>query len=96
MVLLVPDNHQLSHHLPLVEYWGPVRGRKGLPRWLGGKESACDAEDAVDLGSVPGWRRSSGGGHGNPLQASILAWRIPWTEDPGSLQSIRSQKVRHG
>ena len=26
---------------------------------------------------------------------SILAWRIPWTEKPGRLQSIRSQRVRH-
>jgi len=26
---------------------------------------------------------------------SILAWRIPWTEEPGELQSIGSQRVRH-
>ena len=26
---------------------------------------------------------------------SILAWRIPWTEEPGELQSMRSQGVRH-
>ena len=26
---------------------------------------------------------------------SILAWRIPWTEEPGGLQSVGSQKVRH-
>ena len=26
---------------------------------------------------------------------SILAWRIPWTEEPGKLQSMVSQKVRH-
>ena len=26
---------------------------------------------------------------------SILAWRIPWTEEPGGLQSMRSQRVRH-
>ena len=28
-------------------------------------------------------------------QPSILAWRIPWTEEPGGLQSIGSQRVRH-
>ena len=28
--------------------------------------------------------------------SSILAWRIPWTEEPGRLQSIGSQRVRHG
>ena len=26
----------------------------------------------------------------------ILAWRIPWTEEPGELQSMGSQRVRHG
>ena len=28
--------------------------------------------------------------------ASILAWRTPWTEEPGGLQFIVSQRVRHG
>ena len=38
----------------------------------------------------------------NPLEKemathpSILAWEIPWTEDPGGLQSMRSQKSRLG
>ena len=27
--------------------------------------------------------------------SSILAWRIPWTEEPGSIQSIESQRVGH-
>ena len=27
--------------------------------------------------------------------SSILAWRIPWTEEPGELQSMESQTVRH-
>ena len=27
--------------------------------------------------------------------SSILAWRIPWTEEPGRLQSMESQRVRH-
>ena len=27
--------------------------------------------------------------------SSILAWRIPWTEKPGGLQAMRSQRVRH-
>ena len=29
-------------------------------------------------------------------QSCILAWKIPWTEEPGRLQSIGSQKVNHG
>ena len=28
--------------------------------------------------------------------SSILAWRIPWTEEPGGLQSVGSQRVEHG
>ena len=32
---------------------------------------------------------------GTATHASILAWRIPWTEEPGGLQSIRSRRVGH-
>ena len=32
---------------------------------------------------------------GMATHSSILAWRIPWTEEPGGLQSIGSQRVRH-
>ena len=41
----------------------------------------------------PGWE--------DPLEkgiatySSILAWRIPWTEEPGGLQSMRLQRVGH-
>ena len=28
-------------------------------------------------------------------QSSILAWRVPWTEDPGGLQTMGSQRVGH-
>ena len=51
----------------------------GFPGGSAGKESTCNAGD---LGSVPGSGRSSGGGHGKPLQYSCLenpmdrgAWR---------------------
>ena len=32
---------------------------------------------------------------GMATHPSILPWRIPWTEEPGGLQSIASQRVRH-
>ena len=32
---------------------------------------------------------------GLATHSSILAWRIPWTEEPGGLQSIGSQRVGH-
>ena len=32
---------------------------------------------------------------GMAMYSSILAWRIPWTEEPGGLQSMGSQRVGH-
>ena len=32
---------------------------------------------------------------GTATHSSVLAWKIPWTEEPGGLQSIESQRVRH-
>ena len=52
-----------------------------------------NAGDIRVVGSIPGLGRSPGGGHGNPLQYSC--WRIPWTEEPGSLQSMGLQRVGH-
>ena len=46
-----------------------------------------------DTGSIPGLGRSPGERNDNPLQYSC--WRIPWAEEPGGLQSMRSQRVRH-
>ena len=44
----------------------------GLPGWLSGKESACNAGVTGNAGSIPRSGRSFGGGHGNPLQYSYL------------------------
>jgi len=45
---------------------------------------------AGDAGSIPGLGRSPGERNGNPLQYSSL--EIPWTEEPGRLQSIGLQE----
>ena len=45
------------------------------------------------MGLIPGSGRFPGGGNGNP--SSVLAWKIPWTEEPRGLQSMGSQRVRH-
>ena len=66
----------------------------GLPRWLSGKESSCQCRKHRRHGFDSLSRE-------NPLeeematQSSILAWKIPWTEESGGLQSIGSQRVRH-
>ena len=44
----------------------------GFPDGSAGKESACDAEDTRDMGSIPGSGRSPGGGNGNSLLYSCL------------------------
>ena len=49
--------------------------------------------DTGDTSSIPASGRSSGGGHGNPLQYSCL--ENPMTEEPGGLQSIGWQRVGH-
>ena len=57
------------------------------------KNLPANAGDIRDMGCILGWE--------DPLEetmathSSILAWRIPWTEEPSGLQAIRSQEVRH-
>ena len=53
------------------------------------KNPPVDAGDTVDVGSIPGLERSSRVGHGT--HSSTPAWKIPWTEEAGRLQSVRSQ-----
>ena len=62
----------------------------GFPSGSEGKASACNVGDLV---SVPGSGRSCREGNGNPLQCSCP--KIPWTEEPGGLQSMGSLRVRH-
>ena len=64
-----------------------------LQQWLSGKEFTCNVGAAGDTGTISESGRSPGGGHGN--HSSILAWRIPWTEEPGRLQSMGLQRVWH-
>ena len=45
------------------------------------------------MGLIPGSGRSPGGENDNLLQ--YPAWEIPWTEEPGGLQSMESQGVGH-
>jgi len=65
----------------------------GFPGGTAVKNLLANAGDLRDLGVIPGWRRSPGGGHGNPLQYSCL--ENSWTEEAGGLQSMGSQRVAH-
>ena len=68
----------------LKTFFSPLLYKMGFPGGSDGKESAYNAGD---LGSIPGFGRSPGGGHGNPLQYSCpenphaqrsLAGYSPW------------------
>ena len=65
----------------------------GLPMWHHGKESTCQCRRHKRCGFFLGQK--------DPLEeemathSSILAWRIPWTEEPGGLQSTGLQRVGH-
>ena len=63
--------------------WGFTGGSEG-------KGSACNAGD---LGSIPGSGRSVE--KEMATHSSILVWKISWIEEPGGLQSMGSQRVRH-
>ena len=56
---------------------------RGLLQWLSSEESACDAEDAGDLGSIPGLVRSPGEGKGHSLQYSGLENPMDCTVEKG-------------
>ena len=57
------------------------------------KNLPASAGATGDAGSIPGSGRSHGIRNGMPLLYS--AWKIPWREEPGGLQSMESQRVRH-
>ena len=57
------------------------------------KYSPADIRDTGDAGLILGAGRSSG--VEMATHSSILAWRMPWTEGPGGLQSLRLRRVGH-
>ena len=63
----------------------------GFPGGSDGKESTCNMGD---LGLIPGLGRSPGGREWQPIPV-FLPGGYPWTEKPGGLQSMGSQRVRH-
>ena len=57
------------------------------------KNPPVNAGDTRDTGSIPGSEDPLE--KGMTTHSSILAWRIPWTEEPGGLHSIGSRRVGH-
>ena len=79
-------------------WWGPpatlLTHISGLPRWLQGQIIHLPMQEMQEM-------RVLSPGRENPLEeemvtySGILAWEITWTEEPGKLQSMASQRVRH-
>ena len=67
---------------------GQLSKNRGFPAGSDGKESVYNARDA---GSIPESGRSQGEGNDYPIY--YFAWRIPWTEEPGRLKPLGSQRV---
>ena len=59
----------------------------GFPHSSVGKESACQAEDPGFLNQEDPLEQETA------MHSSLLAWRIPWTEKPGGLESMGSQEL---
>ena len=55
------------------------------------KNLRANAGDVGDVGSIPEYIPLE---EGMAAHSNILAWRIPWTEEPGGLQSVGSHRVR--
>ena len=73
----------------LIKYASGIKNW-GFPGGSDGKESACNTGD---LGLILCWEDPLE--KGMATHSSILAWRISWTEDPGRLWSMGSQRVGH-
>ena len=84
----------LTNSLPHWQHHVDIKHRSqetlGFPSGSNSKASTCYAGDPS---SIPGSGRSPG--EGKATHSIILAWRVPWTEEPGKLQSMGSQRVRH-
>ena len=70
-----------------------VLGNLGFPGGASGKEPARQCRRQRDSVRSLGWEDPLE--EGMATHSSILAWRVPWTEEPGGLQSVGSRRVEH-
>ena len=74
----------MRHFRAMVQGWGAflmVQMIKNLPAMQETQVQPLGWKDPLEKGMA--------------THSSILAWKIPWTEEPGGLQSITLQRVRH-
>ena len=84
------ETYQLLKPSKITIWYKPL----GFPDGASGKEPACQCRRHKDtcVQSL-GWEDPLE--EGMATHCSILAWRIPWTEEPGGLWSVGTQRVRH-
>ena len=87
------QNNLIPTYCSVSKNTNPVWWYLGFPSGSAVKNLPAMQKMQETLVQSLGWKGFPGGGHDNPLQ--YLAWRIPWTEEPGRLQSIGSQRVGH-
>ena len=77
------DWREILKWLDDVNYWNFVRSQmaKHLPVMWETQVQSLVGEDPLEEGMA--------------THSSVLAWRIPWMEEPGGIQCMRSQRVRH-
>ena len=66
-----------------------IEKKQGYPGGSDGKESACDGGDQGSIHQEDPLKNEMA------IHSNTLAWKIPWEEEPGRLQSMGSQRVRH-
>ena len=87
----IPRREELCHRLPHLQmgFNELLSQRPGSPGGSDGKEPACNVEDLAGfrprIGKIPLEKKMA-------TRSSILAWRIPWTEEPGWLQPMGPQR----
>ena len=86
-------NLGLPHYRQTVYDFSHQLCQKRASQWCWGKEPACQSKRHKRWGLIPGSGRSPG--EGMATHSSILAWKIPWMEEPDGLQSMGLQRDRH-
>ena len=88
---------QISASFSLPWLYSPTAGSRyicGVPQWLSGKESTCQFRRCRRHRFDPlGWEDALE--ESTATYSGILAWEIPWTEEPGGPQSMGSQRSGH-
>ena len=102
-IFLTQESNQGLLHYRQILYQLSYQGSPRYKRWFMGKESACNAEDQEDAGSIPGSGRSPAGGNSHPLQYSCLenpmdraAWRATVHRAANSWTRLKRLSTQRG